>query len=88
MAIFGLPSGGEEWLIIAISLALSSVLYVYPLWRICERLGRPGYMALLFFVPFGVIVLLWILALREPPNTAVARAQFGPPPESPGVDVR
>jgi hypothetical protein len=55
-------------MILAVFAVPTVALMVYPLWRICERLGRPGYLSLLTLVPFGFIVLLWVLALSDPPT--------------------
>ncbi|MEO8190128.1 MAG: hypothetical protein ABI682_07275 [Acidobacteriota bacterium] len=39
----------------------------YPLWRIAERLGFPGPMSLLMYVPILNLVVLWYLALNPWP---------------------
>ena len=43
------------------------VLILWPLWRICSRAGFSGALALLVIIPFGVIVLLFVLAFAEWP---------------------
>jgi len=69
---FGLP-GGAEWLIILGIVGMTWGV-VYPLWRICTRLGYPGYLALLYFVPLGFIILLWVLAFGRGPVAAATQA--------------
>jgi hypothetical protein len=75
MAAFGLP-GASEWLIILVVVGISGALYVFPLWRICERLGRSGALSLIYFVPFGLIVLLFILAFTESRPAASTAGPF------------
>lgn len=40
---------------------------VWPLWRIIKRTGNPPALALLFFVPFANLALIWFLALGRWP---------------------
>ncbi|MEP6768253.1 MAG: hypothetical protein ABJC61_06260 [Acidobacteriota bacterium] len=50
----------------------------WPLWKIAERLGYPGPMSLLMYVPFVNIIALWYLALNPwPVDRGGMRA--GPP---------
>lgn len=53
---------------LAISLAISAVLFVPPLWILLPRAGIPSTVALVGVVPFGAILLLWIMAMRKWPN--------------------
>ena len=39
---------------------------VYPFWRILPRYGLPAWYALFAIIPLGAIVLLWVVAFREP----------------------
>ena len=39
----------------------------WPLWRIAERLGFPGPMSLLMYVPVVNLIVLWYLALNPWP---------------------
>ncbi len=58
----------------------------YPFWRIAERLGFPGPLSLLMYVPFVNLVVLWYLALNPWPIDR-ARPMGGmptaPPPPPP-----
>ena len=44
-----------------------ALLFVIPLWRILPRAGLPQQAALAAFIPFGVLVVLWVLAFRRWP---------------------
>jgi hypothetical protein len=47
-----------HWFIIVIVL----FLIVVPYWRIVSKMGFPGALSLLFFVPLLNLILLWVLA--------------------------
>jgi hypothetical protein len=72
----GLLGGSIELLILLVIFAVFGAAYVIPLWRICERLGRPGALSLLFFVPLGEVALLYLLAFAGASNDT-------PPPPPP-----
>jgi hypothetical protein len=55
---------------------LIGVLVVWPLWRVCSRAGLSGPLALLALIPFGLIVVLFMLAFSEWP--ALRRAARPP----------
>jgi hypothetical protein len=38
---------------------------VVPLWFICKKAGFSPWLSLLFFVPFGGVILLYVLAFAE-----------------------
>ncbi len=44
---------------------LTSVIVVVPLWRLFARAGLNRYLALLAFLPLGVIVALFVLAFAR-----------------------
>lgn len=44
-----------------------AALLVLPFWRICEKAGYPGVMALLIFVPLANLIFLYWLAFAEWP---------------------
>ncbi|WP_166268877.1 hypothetical protein [Marinobacter caseinilyticus] len=48
------------WLLIAI-------VVVTPVWRICRRIGYPGWMGLLILVPVANLALLYFLAFADWP---------------------
>lgn len=43
-------------------------LIVWPITRILTRLGYSGWWVLVIFIPFGIIVGLWLLALNNWPR--------------------
>jgi hypothetical protein len=83
MAAFGLP-GAAEVPIILVVIGITAGLYIYPLWRLCERLGRPGALSLLYLVPLGLPVLLFMLAFGDPTPAAPRVAHRAPPDDEDG----
>jgi uncharacterized membrane protein YhaH (DUF805 family) len=51
-----------HWLIVLIIVGL-----LVPIYRILQRVGFSGWWCLLFFVPFGNFIGLWILAFKRWP---------------------
>ena len=49
---------------------VAAALFVYPFWVILPRAGLSPWWSLAVFVPFGVLVLVWVLALRRWPGDA------------------
>ncbi|WP_417666107.1 hypothetical protein [Pseudidiomarina sp.] len=47
---------GLLWLLVV------GLIVVIPVWRICQRIGYAGPLALLILVPFANIVLLYFIA--------------------------
>lgn len=47
---------------------LAAVLVVVPVWRICQRVGYSGWLALLAVVPIANLVLLYFLAFSQWPS--------------------
>ena len=48
-------------------LLLIFVVHVFPLWRIAKKMGYPGALALLAFVPGVQLILAYFLALSDWP---------------------
>lgn len=63
MNMFGMPG-----------LLMAAVLVVVPLWRLCTRLGFPGWIALAALVPVANVGLLYFLAFAEWPRDRSASA--------------
>jgi len=42
-----------------------AVLVIVPFWRLLPHYGLPSWAAAAALVPFGAIVLLWLMAFRE-----------------------
>ena len=64
---------------------LFTLLLIWCLWRIVEKLGLPGILAILFFVPVVNVVFLAYLAFAELPS-ARPPVVNAPPPELPPPD--
>jgi hypothetical protein len=45
-----------------------AIIIVLPFWRICEKAGYPGIVALLLFVPLINLVFLYWLAFSDWPS--------------------
>jgi hypothetical protein len=43
-------------------------LVLYPMWKITERSGLNPLWTALCVLPFGIVVLLWMIALRPSPG--------------------
>ena len=56
-----------------IGLLISALLLVVPLWMILPRAGMASPIALVAIIPFGAVVLLWILAFKRWPNDYAGR---------------
>lgn len=59
-------------------MALMAVAAVIPLWRICTRIGFPGWISLAALIPLANLLLLYFLAFAEWP-----REKGGTPHRSP-----
>ncbi len=53
-----------SWLIVLV-VALAMVI---PFWRILPRAGVPAAVSLVALIPFGALILLWILAFKRWPR--------------------
>ncbi|NKX44335.1 hypothetical protein HCU73_06995 [Roseibacterium sp. KMU-115] len=58
----GFGGGGSLWFLIL------AVLVVVPLWRLLPQYGIPSWVALAALIPFGLVVLLWVMAFRDKLN--------------------
>ncbi len=52
-----------EWIFFLIYAAL----VIIPLWRLTAKAGFSPYWAIAAIVPFGIIILLWVIANRLAP---------------------
>ena len=68
------------WLILP-SLLLT-VLVAWCLWRIVEKLGLPGYLCVLFFLPLVNVVFLAYLAFADRPEKIPAPPDTPPPDDT------
>ena len=53
-----------------IGLLIAAALFAYPFSRILPRYGINAWFALFAVIPLGALVLLWIIAFREPERSA------------------
>ncbi|TWT03913.1 hypothetical protein [Reyranella sp. CPCC 100927] len=53
-----------HWLIVLVV----SFLWIFPIWMILQRIGRPGPLALVALIPLLGVVLLWWIALSRWPS--------------------
>ncbi len=53
-----------HWLIVLIIL----LAILIPFWKILPRAGIPAPVALVSLIPFGALILLWILAFKRWPG--------------------
>jgi hypothetical protein len=51
--------GGLFWFLIV------AALVIVPFWRLLPKFGIPSWVALAAVIPFGAIVLLWVMAFRD-----------------------
>lgn len=84
---------GSSILLISGFLLIAIFIPILAYWKILEKTGHPGPLALLFLLPFvGIIMLYWLAltswpSLRKPPGQAPVEVPAPPPPPtSPAVD--
>jgi hypothetical protein len=57
---------------------------VFPLWKICTKAGLSGALSLLVIVPFGILIVLYIVAFSQwkimPTSDTVVYPPSYPPP--------
>jgi hypothetical protein len=47
---------------------LFAAIVIFPMWKLCERAGLNPMWSLVSAIPLGLLVLLYVLALREWPG--------------------
>jgi intracellular septation protein A len=66
-----------------------AIVVIIPTWFICKKAGFSPWLSLLIIVPFGGLVLLYVVAFSEwkvaPVTTAVAAWKPPPPPAPPQI---
>lgn len=61
-------------------------LVLYPMWRIFEKIGYPGYASLIMCVPLVNLIALWYGALNPLPfEQRMQQGGMAPPPPPPPV---
>jgi hypothetical protein len=74
--------------IMLIGWAVVMAIIIIPLWQICKKAGLSGPLALLSIIPFGILVVLYVVAFsqwRVVPiaNTIAYPPSYPPPPAYP-----
>jgi hypothetical protein len=59
-----------------------AIFFVFPFWKILDRIGFKPAFSLVALVPGGVLVLLWVIALAKWPALPQVKKN-GVPPDSP-----
>ncbi len=65
LAMFSI--GPMELILVLFMLALLAGVFVWPLWTICSKAGLPPALSLLTLLPFGIVIVLFIVALSDWP---------------------
>lgn len=71
--------GPMELLLVLSMTALVAIAYVFPTWMICTKAGLPPALALLAIIPFGIVLVLFIVALSEWPTLRTKVDECEPP---------
>lgn len=61
--MYGNPMWAGHWL----WMLIVAIVVVVPVWRICQRVGYPGWFGVLILIPIVNLVLLYVLAFSEWP---------------------
>jgi intracellular septation protein A len=68
---------------------IAVIVVIIPTWFICKKAGFSPWLSLLIVVPFGALVLLYVVAFSEwkvtPASSQIAAWQPPPPPAPPQV---
>jgi hypothetical protein len=84
--VAGLIAGSSILVILALSV-IGILIPIVAYWKILDKAGHPGPLALLFLLPFVGIIMLYWLALTDWPSLRKPSAQapvgFPPPPAYP-----
>ena len=59
------------------------VLVILPFWFICKKAGFSPWLSLLFVVPFGGVILVYVLAFAEWKVVPLQQVVMAPPPGYP-----
>ena len=60
-----------------------AIFFVFPFWKILDRVGFKPAFSLIALVPGGVVVLLWVIALAKWPASPHAKKYDEAPPGPP-----
>jgi len=48
-----------------IFMLIIAALVIIPFWKLLPQFGIPSWVSLVAIIPFGAIVLLWVMAFRD-----------------------
>jgi hypothetical protein len=65
LAMFSI--GPMELILVLFTLVLMVGVFIWPLWTICTKAGLPPALSLLTLLPFGIVIVLFIVALSDWP---------------------
>ncbi len=57
----GMWAGNLLWMLVI------AIVVIIPAWRICKRIGYPGWLGILIVVPLANLVLLYFIAFSNWP---------------------
>lgn len=60
--------GNGAWAFHGLWMLVIALVVVIPAWRLCQRLGYPGWMGILILVPMVNLILLYVLAFGKWPR--------------------
>ncbi len=66
--------GGQELIIIFIIGILVTLVMILPFWFICKKAGFSPWLSLLMIIPFGALILPFVLAFIDWPSLKVDRS--------------
>jgi hypothetical protein len=62
-----------------------AVFFVFPFWRILDRVGYKPAFSLIALIPGGVLVLLWVIALAKWPALPQVKKKDDTPSDPPSL---
>ena len=62
-----IPIGMPELILILVMICIIAVVGVLPFWFICKKAGLSPWLSLIIIIPFGAIILPFVLAFIEWP---------------------
>lgn len=66
--------GPLELMLVFFSAVFLVAVFVWPLWKICSKAGLTPALSLLALFPFGIVIVLFVLAVSEWPTLNHANA--------------
>lgn len=70
-------------MLVPLFLLVGAALVIVPMWFICRKAGFSEWLSLLILVPFGNLILLYVLAFSEWKVVPAPQPAWPPPPAYP-----